>query len=338
MIRIATYNIEWFASLFDAEDNLSFSNKWSGRFNVTKGQQLSALGKVFRRLHADAIMIIEAPNTGQGQSTVRALENFARQFNLRQNKAIIGFENDTQQEIALLYDPKKLTARHNPITQNAAAFDQSYDVDLGIDDQTDTVQFSKPPLEVLLTTRKGTEFRLIGVHAKSKAPHGSRNEQEEVATSISNRRKQLAQCTWLRARVEHHLAAGDNLIVLGDFNDGPGLDKYEQVYGQSSIEIVIGDNFDPDKQLTDPHANAALLPFLMPVPTTSRFFNHQSKTYLNALLDYIMVSKPVLDNHAPDWTIWHPFDNPKCFDNGKLRKALLTASDHFPVTVDLDVD
>ncbi len=338
MIRLATYNIEWFASLFDADDDLMFSNKWSGRHDVTKGQQIAALGKVFRRLGADAIMIIEAPNTGQGQSTVRALENFARHFNLRQNKALIGFENETQQEIALLYDPKKLTARHDPVTNNAPAFDQSFEVDLGIDDTTDKVVFSKPPLEVLMTTRKGQDFRLIGVHAKSKAPHGARNEKEQTNSSIANRRKQLAQCKWLRARIEHHIDVGENLIVLGDFNDGPGLDQYEAVYGISSVEIVVGDKNQPDKQLSDPHANAALLPFLMPVSTTSRFYNHASKMYLNALLDYIMVSKPILDSFAPNWTIWHPFDNPKCFDNGKLRNALLTASDHFPVTVDLDVD
>ena len=338
MIRLATYNIEWFASLFDADDDLMFSNKWSGRHDVTKGQQIAALGKVFRRLGADAIMIIEAPNTGQGQSTVRALENFARHFNLRQNKALIGFENETQQEIALLYDPKKLTARHDPVTNNAPAFDQSFEVDLGIDDTTDKVVFSKPPLEVLMTTRKGQDFRLIGVHAKSKAPHGARSEKEQTNSSIANRRKQLAQCKWLRARIEHHIDVGENLIVLGDFNDGPGLDQYEAVYGISSVEIVVGDKKQPDKQLSDPHANAALLPFLMPVSTTSRFYNHASKMYLNALLDYIMVSKPILDSFAPNWTIWHPFDNPKCFDNGKLRNALLTASDHFPVTVDLDVD
>ncbi len=46
---------------------------------------------------------------------------------------------------------------------------------------------------------------------------------KQRVSSIENRRKQLAQCVWLRQRVAGHLQAGDSLIVLGDFNDGPGL-------------------------------------------------------------------------------------------------------------------
>jgi exonuclease III len=57
--------------------------------------------------------------------------------------------------------------------------------------------------------------------------------------------------------------------------------------------------------------------------------------YLQALLDYIMVS-PDLMSRGPVWRIWHPFDDPACFGNDALRAALLAASDHFPVTLDID--
>jgi len=178
----------------------------------------------------------------------------------------------------------------------------------------------------------GRALRMIGVHAKSKAPHGARTPDEIMRVSIENRRKQLAQCIWLRQRVDDHLAAGDSLIVLGDFNDGPGLDEYEKLFGQSSVEIVLGDGHEP--RLFDPHARQALTSRLGVMPTTARFKVPPDGRFLQALLDYIMVSEDLLAAD-PRWTIWHPFEDPDCYADEALRRALLLASDHFPVALDI---
>jgi endonuclease/exonuclease/phosphatase family metal-dependent hydrolase len=153
-----------------------------------------------------------------------------------------------------------------------------------------------------------------------------------MRAAIANRRKQLAQAVWLRQRVEAHLLAEDSLIVMGDLNDGPGLDTYEELFGRSSVEIVMG----PEPALYDPHAAQALARRLGAQPTTARFFIQSENRYLQALLDYIMVSAD-LRAKAPVWRIWHPFDDPQCWQDQNLRHALLTASDHFPVTLDIDV-
>ena len=71
-------------------------------------------------------------------------------------------------------------------------------------------------------------------------------------------RKQLAECLWLRQRVDMHLDAGDSLIVLGDLNDGPGLDEYEKLFGRSGVEVVIGTTLTPERRLCDPHATMEL--------------------------------------------------------------------------------
>ncbi|WGI20931.1 endonuclease/exonuclease/phosphatase family protein [Amylibacter sp. IMCC11727] len=342
-MRLATYNVEWFASLFDQKDNLINDNSWSGRYDVKKRDQIAALGHVFQTLDADAIMIIEAPNSGGTQSSKAALETFAKRFKLRQNTAIVGFENDTQQEIALLYDPTKMEVTHDPQgvesgetgSRIAPRFDSVFKIDLDTDAEADTVTFSKPPLELALKPFDGPIIRLIGVHAKSKAPHGARTREEEVRISIANRRKQLAQCIWLRQRIDDHLAAGDELLVMGDFNDGPGLDEYEKLFGQSGVEIVLGVNKPASETLFDPHASTLLAP-RSARPTTARFYNHKTKTYLNALLDYIMISPKLRSQTQPTWKIWHPFDHPQCFSDKTMCDALLTASDHFPVTIDLN--
>ncbi len=341
-MRIATYNVEWFNALFDDNGALQFDQHWSRRHNIDRRTQLDALGLVFKYLDADAVMIIEAPDQSSKRSTKRALENFAQTYGLRTNKVLLGFGNATQQEIALLYDPDVVTVSHDPKgpptgkagTTDAPRFDGVFRRPNPVKGAPPKVRFSKPPLEVALKVRKtGDIVRLIGVHVKSKAPHGARDEPDAMRIAIENRHKQMAQCIWLRQRVDAHLAAGDALIVLGDFNDGPGLDEYEAMFGRSGIEVVLGEAAAPP--LFDPHAAMALSNKITAHPVTSRFWLAHEKRYLQALLDYIMLS-PDLCAKAPKWHIWHPFDDPACYNTPELRAALLAASDHFPVSVDID--
>ncbi|TYB85585.1 endonuclease/exonuclease/phosphatase family protein [Oceaniovalibus sp. ACAM 378] len=336
-VRLATYNVEWFNALFDDAGELLEDDGWSARWNITRGAQIAALGRVFTALDADAVMVIEAPDTSRNRDGVVALETFARRFGLRARRGLIGFANDTQQEIALLYDPDTVTARHDPQgarlgERNARAhprFDGVFHIDLDTDAAPETVKWSKPPLEVALHAG-GRDLRLIGVHAKSKAPHGATTPASAMRIAIENRRKQSAQCIWLRARVDEHLARGESLIVMGDFNDGPGLDEYEQLFGRSGVEIVLGSGAT---RLIAPHATAA------PAnrPTTSRFWLRHREEWLEALLDFIMVT-PDLANTAPVWRIWHPQNDATSASDPALANALLTASDHFPVTLDLFSD
>lgn len=341
-MRIATYNVEWFANLFDDEGRLLDDTGWSGRQDVTRTQQIAALGQVFAALDADAVMVVEAPDSSRHRNGSTALENFAARFGLRARRALEGFSNHTQQELILLHDPDVIGARHDPVgpetgkkgRPGAPRFDGTFRIDLDIDATEDLVTFSKPPLEAALETALGP-LRLIGVHVKSKAPHGARDPDEMMRIAIANRRKQLAQCVWLRRRVEQHLDAGEALIVLGDFNDGPGLDEYEKLFGRSGVEIVMGKDAPPDRQLFDPHARRALQSRIAAQPVTARFYLAEEQRYLSALLDYVMVSAD-LRPRARRWRIWHPFDDPVCWRDDALCRALLTASDHFPVTLDLD--
>ncbi len=343
-MRIATYNVEWFTNLFDRKGALLEDGGWSARYNVTRADQLTSLGIVFTAIDADAVMIIEAPDNNRRHKTVEMLEAFAARYELRTRKALIGFENDTQQEIALLYDPDRMSAVHDPIglpgqpVEGMAGprFDGAYKIDLDIDATLDVVRFSKPPLEVAARSAAGVDFRLIGVHVKSKAPHGANGEAQVKRLAIENRRKQLAQCIWLRERVLEHLKAGDSLIVMGDFNDGPGLDEYEKLFGRSGVEIVLGWDEPRETRLFDPHARVAFGKKLAAMPSTARFYLAEKGQYFSALLDYIMVS-PDMRAKAPKWRIWHPFDDPGCYQVPELREALLTASDHFPVTIDVDL-
>jgi hypothetical protein len=341
-MRLATYNVEWFANLFDDEGLLLADDGWSGRQDVRRRDQAEALGIVFTALDADAVMVIEAPDGSRRRSGTKALETFAATFGLRQRQAVMGFLSDTQQEIALLFDPDRMSAFHDPRggtpgEGGVPRFDESFRIDLDIDAKPEKVTWSKPPLELAVTTASGAALRLIGVHAKSKAPHGAVGHVAIMRAAIENRRKQLAQCIWLRRRVEEHLAAGEALIVMGDFNDGPGLDEYEKLFGRSGVEVVMGEEGGEEGQqrLFDPNALEAMARHFT-ARSTARFFLADEGRWLSALLDYIMISPDLLDK-GPVWRIWHPFDDPVCYQTPELREALLTASDHFPVSLDIDL-
>jgi hypothetical protein len=341
-LRFATYNVEWFNALFDDSGRMLADREPSTRYKTTRGEQLAALAIVFTALDADGITIIEAPDTNGRRSTVKALETFARAAGLRARKAIIGYPSETEQEIAFLYDPDRLTVHHDPQghpatshgSHDAPRFDTTFRYDLDADNISETIRFSKPPLELAVSTKAGTRLRLIGVHAKSKNPYGAIGREAQIRLSIENRRKQLAQCLWIRQRVDAHLAAKESLLVMGDFNDGPGIDEFEKLFGHSGIEIVLGTAPDPTTRLTDPHANMALQSKVGLTPTSARFYLAPQKRFFEALLDFIMVS-PDLAAKDPDWRIWHPFNDPRIMDIPDLREALLQASDHFPVTIDL---
>lgn len=355
-LRIAAWNVEWFAELFDDEGRLLLDDDRSARHEVTRRRQAEAIAAVLRAVDPDIALIVEAPDDGGDSITARALTDFAGRFGLRQRAALTGFPSGTRQELALIYDPARVAARHAPrgapwappdggrrmridgldAGARAPRFDSVLPLDIDEDGLVDLHRFSKPPLEAEVEVDGGrARLRLIGVHAKSKAAHGAKSRADTARIQIANRRKQLAQCEWIRRRVDQHLDAGDPLVVLGDFNDGPGIDRYERLFGRSGVEVVVGDVAAPERLLRNPFLKARLHPDLGWRPATARFYNAAKGGYLNALIDFVMLSPDLAAAADPEWRIWHPFDDAACYEDEALRAALLDASDHFPVTVDL---
>ena len=275
--RIATYNIEWFTKLFRDENQLDLSDEEFTRYKVTKRQQAEAIASVLTELDADLICIVEAPDTATSsdRSTVAALEHFASHFGLRTTDALTGYISGTQQEIALLYDPNKVAATHRPQGQTVSSllagvsdeelrktlarflqgrlpdppsFDSHFVLDVEEDGVREIVRFSRSPLEALIELRQGANtvaaFQLVGVHTKSKVQYGPEDKIQSELKGLSNRRKMLGQCRWLRDRVDALLEENGDFVLLGDFNDGPGLDFWERQFGRSGVEIVMGDYDD----------------------------------------------------------------------------------------------
>ena len=161
-MRLATYNVEWFNALFDDAGALRDDDGPSGREGVRRSEQIAALKTVFAALDADAILVVEAPDGSHRRDTVLALETFAAAAGLRARRAVAGFRNDTEQEIALLYDPAALTVRHDPRGDDEAPrFDAVYRIDLDID-ETELPEWAlddEPPWDRLGTVKPKAQPR-----------------------------------------------------------------------------------------------------------------------------------------------------------------------------------
>ena len=319
-MRICNYNIEWMNGLFK-DTKLDFSEDWSARYNVTKSRQIDAVAQVLRMVDADIFVILEAPNEYQPGATAAALENFAQHFGLRQNQALIGRHSGTDQEIACLYDPQKAKISYRP-HQGPKPPKFSEEIEIDESELEGKFTFSKPPIELEIFDKTAKrKFHLIGAHFKTKAPHGAKTEKEAERFSLQNRKKQIAQAIWVRQRIDQIL---DPLVVCGDFNDGPGYDRFERKLGMSSIDILTegGALFDPAIE-----ARASI--------TSARFFNREDHSFKEALLDFSFVNTKMRP-HVKKWEIWHPFQNPRLMHIPDWQDALIDASDHFPVAMDID--
>ena len=342
MLKIATYNIEWFDGLFDAQDQLIRDDELCGRSRrgpqVTRREQADAIRDVLTLIDPDLILIVEAPNDGarSKRSTIKALEAFAAIYGLRQRRALHGFSSPTHQEIALLYDPDRLSAAHEPIgalldeagaaqippleamrlAQGEAVqpfpasprFDGVCPWRLMEGEPTALAAFSRPPLEAAIEDlASGRRFRLIGAHLKSQNPRRYPADGPGDALQAVQLRH-LGQCVWLRARIAEHLAAGEDVAVLGDFNEMLGEPPPVAALGCSGLDVIVGAG----------EAQLALDPDSAPSPQG-----------FSPRIDFAMLSPGLTRFGAPEWRFWSPLSAPS------ITQALHAASDHLPVSVTL---
>jgi hypothetical protein len=328
--RIAVYNIEWFDELFNEDNSLNHL--------AESEERLESIKHVLELINADLITIIEAPNTTTTtgvQDTVRKLENFAQWAGLATSKALIGFPSAGRQEIAALYNPDKMVLAHDPGGQPGSKsnppFDDQFFFDTDDDNIKEVYKFYRPPMEVKVQLTNGEIFYLMGVHTKSKGIFNSVDLVHLERESRRNRLKLYAECSWIRNRVDEWIEEGKRFAVMGDINDGPGMDLYEMRYGRSAVEIIMGDLFDPQNILRNYIGRPKWNRYGWE-PSSARFKDRITETYVNVLIDHILASHnlPVMGDTPA--RVWNPYQHS---DLSAHKKHFHNASDHFPVSLDL---
>ena len=343
-LKIVEYNMEWMKYLFVNGQPINTSpdaekpeSNWNEDEKLTvKSQRLI---EVLKYLDADIIAVIEGPDTlANGSKTAKAqLELWMSEFSLTPNrnyKAIEGFTSNGQQELCAIYDSDKLILEHTPETKNS--FDEEFLADTLEKSIKEQYKHFRPPFEVTIKKKETQEklFKMIIAHAKSKGIFDNVDYARYEYLSELNRRKLYAECMHIRERVDQWIQEGDKVIVTGDINDGIGSDFYENRFGKSAIEILLGSVYDPELILKSALGKPKLGKYGWS-PNSSLFTDTITKNWFTVLIDHILVSQDIAFLESG---VLNPYSEPYKSDlPDNLKKALKNASDHFPVFVEIDI-
>jgi len=339
--KVCSYNIEHFDDLFESDSQL--------KVDAESQSKLDAISEVLKKVNPDILGVVEAPDTTKSgtKSTIKRLELFASTYNLPVKKAIMGYVSNYSQELALLYNPdlfKVKWIKSTPDPVKAPPFDGTFTFDTDDDKITELYEFARPPLELEIEKKQDNKkYRLLLAHPKSKGIFKSVDILHWGRESIRSRKKLIAECTWIRRRIEEWLDAGEKVIVMGDINDGPGMDFYEVNYCRSAFEILMGSLFDPKRILN----NYIGMPKWTSdgwKPASTRFKDRLTEYYVQVLIDHILLS-PDIKIKNKSHKIWNPYIYTKTADWNPFggakptdaeKKMFSTASDHFPVSIEID--
>ena len=336
-LTIASYNMEWMVNLFSKEGIPKTDGK--------DGERSILLAEVVKTMNPDIIGIVEGPDTTVSGSKLASeqLEAWAALHGLDSNyKGVHGFPSGGRQELCALYRSDKVTVTHNPVQDlKKDPFNEAFIVDTTESLIKEQYKHYRPPLELSVRPAAGGDelARIIVAHAKSKGIFDNVDLARYEQISARNRKKLYAECMSIRNRVDQWFKKNPQakIIVMGDINDGFGMDYYEQRFSRSAVEILLGDIWQPERILKHVLPKPKLGKYGWS-PSTSRFQDKLTEDKFNVLIDHILVSRNI-DIH--DVTVWNPYldqkDDVKNANVNAIKYALKNASDHFPVSIKVEL-
>jgi len=328
-LKIAVYNVEWMRNLFETDGSPTTTGK--------DGLRSRQLAEIIDAMDPDFMGIVEGPNTlVSGAKTASAqLEAWTQLFiPSKRYQGIHGFPSAGQQELCAIFKPEKLKVLFTPVTENGKRFDEPFLVDTTNRLIKEQYEHFRPPLELSLLTPDGQFIsRVIVAHTKSKGIFDMVDYARFEQISARDRLKLFAECMSIRERCDMYLQKGQQVLVMGDINDGFDLDFYENKFSKSAVEILLGDTWSPELILKSVLPKPRLGSYGY-TPNSSRYKDRITGDQINVLIDHILASQGLNFSNGKVWNPYLEKDDPTIQN---LRTQLLNASDHFPVMVEIEI-
>lgn len=246
------------------------------------------------------------------------------------------------QKVGLLFKPQ-IGAQLAPHADIAELIDD-WNTDVDGDEQLEAYHFTRSPLVVNLQAGAAT-FQMLVMHTKSNFVQSGQamwnnpaQRQEYIHQALTNRRRISAEGMRTRTYLDKVLSAdsGRRIIVLGDLNDGPGRDYFEDYYLTHNVtDLIAGSAFEPEWTFTHAQRDVplaqrytAVFDDYVPTPQPNR----------KVLLDHILLSPGFsgatgLRKVPNSGAIHHAEFTAQVVNNGQHRED--RPSDHRPVSVTL---
>ena len=343
-IRVASANLEWMNFWFT---NDSDPVDWKPTF--VQDSQTNNTAKTAKR----AAAMIKAINPDilgieEGPSRDGELALFIKDYlaDAQGNPLYNFFLSDSggAQRVALLYKPGAVTsaslAPHPTITNLIDPWDADVDGDMLLEHD---YHFTRNPL-VVDVTLGAHALQIIVLHTKSSFVNNGAElwnnpatQQQYVVAALKARRRNGTEGMRLREYLDAKLGAAPNvaIMVLGDLNDGPGLDYFEKKYLAHNVtDIILGSAYAPETELVHAQHDVAAADRF-----TAVFDDFvENVTNKKLLLDHVMLSPGLIGTSglrkvANSGTIHHAEYTAQVSAGGKKREN--RPSDHRPVSVRL---
>jgi len=249
------------------------------------------------------------------------------------------------QKLALLYKPESvnsaLLAPHSEIADLIDEWLADVDGTMILSDY----RFTRAPLVVdLKLGAQAHALRVIVMHTKSNFVNNGQamwqnpvERQNYVALALKARRRNATEGMRLRQYLDGILAENPSeaVVVMGDLNDGPGLDYFEKNYLAHNVtDIVVGSAFEPEWIFA--HAQHDVASAERYTAIFDDFVENINSKKL--LLDHILLSPGLsaaggLSRVVQSGTVHHAEYLAQVENNGTYRED--RPSDHRPVSVQL---
>lgn len=341
-IHLVVWNMEWMNDLFSEGSGAAAfrpdNAKPAHSTNSTVLQRRKDLAAVLDELAPDVVVVVEGPNRTE------ELQLF---FDTDvQGQWVTHIQRSPKQSQALGVCVRTDTGKFasSPLqahdTIQMSAFD-GFPLDIDDDGIDELYRFERKPVYATVRLAAGQEFRILGVHLKSKGIFSAYEWSKWWQVADANRKKLLAQATQLRTEfldplLRNPATRAVPLIVCGDINDGPGLDDSEKRLFGSAVERLMGLVWFPElclgnalfESLTDAERHALKFEELATTSFKDPIFND---TRHNEWIDHILYTR----NQGRTWVrngLIH-----ETLGGGPIWRRFPHASDHYPVSVEVEL-
>lgn len=254
IIKVVSFNIEWMNDWFTNDgDIVAF------RENFTREGHTSNTKETARRA-ADTIKEIDPDILAiqEGPSRPEELALFIQEYLSEHGTPIYKFilnDSGQQQKTAVLYKPNAVDSLKLTPSTNISNLIEEWMADVDGDEHLEPYQFTRLPL-VIDAQIGGDSLQIIVLHTKSNFVNKGKDlwsnpatRQEYVKAALKNRRRNSAESMRVRDYIDKVLLSNlaEKIIILGDLNDGPGMDYFEKNYlSHNTVDVLVGSVFEPE--------------------------------------------------------------------------------------------
>jgi exonuclease III len=338
-MRVVNWNIEWMNDWFVGGGSVAF-RKDNPRTGVTDVADLCRrVANVINNLNPDVLTVEEGP------SDIREMELFVETYLVdgQRNRLFDifgGIDGGGQKIYTLVKKGGEFRNAVIPTDDFTLGLQDPWEADINGDYELEGYEFTRLPVVVEGTKEdENSKVRIVTLHTKSKYVHSGESlwsnpdtRIQYVKAALENRRRISSEAMRVRRYLDDLLNREiDSLVIMmGDFNDGPGIDYFEKRYLTHNVtDILLGSTYYPG--LLFKHS------FLERVPEHQRytaifddFIDDIPGRHL--LLDHILIS-PALSSRVKDSGIAHQEYDAGTDPNASGRQKYV--SDHRPIYADL---